>query len=88
MANILSVAATAATSSTVTLLDGASANLVLMVSSGTMPKLAEAIVYCSTSGTDTELARLTAQSPGCKVIGPGTYKVTRLPGQTFGVDSL
>jgi len=75
MANILSSAATAATSSDVTLADGASANLVLMVASGPIPPGAEAIVYVDTPGSDTEVARLSNVVRGVNVVGPATQRV-------------
>lgn len=88
MANILAAGSSAATSSDVTLADGATANLALMVASGQVPAMAEAIVYIDTSGIDTEVTRLTNKQPAIKVVGPGTFRVTRIPGPTFGVDSL
>lgn len=88
MANILAAGNSAATSSDVTLADGASATLSLMVASGSLPANAEAVVYVDTSGADTEVGRLTALDPAKQVSGPGTYRVKRIPGPTFGVDSL
>lgn len=87
MANILASGNSAATSTDVTLADGASANLVLIGSP--IPAAAEAIVYVDNSGsTDTEVFRLTNANPKQRVLGPGTYRVYRIPGPTFGVDSL
>lgn len=87
MANILASGNSAATSTDVTLADGASANLVLIGSP--IPADAVAIVYADNSGsTDTEIDRLTNAKPSTKVYGPGTFRVYRIPGPTFGVDSL
>lgn len=87
MANILASGNSAATSTDVTLADGASANLVLIGSP--VPADAVAIVYADNSGsTDTEIDRLTNAKQSTKVHGPGTFRVYRIPGPTFGVDSL
>lgn len=88
MANILASGASAATSTDVTLADGATANLSLMVASGSIPAAAEAIVFVDTSGIDVEVDRLTNAKRTVKITGPGTYRVYRIPGPTFGVDSL
>lgn len=88
MANILAVAATAGTSSDVTLADGATANLCL-VASGEIPADSIGVVLVDTSvGTDTEIHRLTKDAPCVKVLGPGTFRVFRAAGKSFGVDSL
>lgn len=87
MANILASGSSAATSTDVTLADGASANLVLIGSP--VPADAVAIVYADNStSTDTEIDRLTNAKQSVKVNGPGTFRVYRIPGPTFGVDSL
>lgn len=87
MANILSSGASAATSSDVVLADGESANLVLI--GAPVPADAVAIVYADNSGsTDTEIDRMTNAKQQCRVYGPGTFRVYRIPGPTFGVDSL
>ena len=88
MANIVSAGDSLDTSSDVVLADGASANLVLMVASGTIPANAEAVVYVDSSGIDIEVARMGNANRAIQVRGPGTFRVTRLPGATFGVDSL
>ena len=88
MANILSAGDTAATSSDVVLADGESANLVLIVASGNIPANAEAIVYADSSGIDIEIDRMGNARRAIQVRGPGTFRVTRVPGTTFGVDSL
>lgn len=87
MAEILPSGASAAFSSDVTLADGASANLVLVGSP--IPAEAEAIVYVANSASgNTEIDRLTNAKKSTKVTGPGTFRVYRIPGPTFAVDSL
>lgn len=88
MANILAVAATAATSSDVVLADGSTANLVLIVASGEPDPGCEGIVYLESSGADIEVARINYKNRAVKVLGPGTFKVYRSGGFTFGVDSV
>ena len=93
MATILAAGTTAATSSDVTLADGASANLVAYGASGVaVPAGLRLQVMADTAGLDTCVGVLDPADPdkaGLKVSGPGTFRVVRPPCPVnIGVDSL
>lgn len=84
--NLIAVGNTPASASAPALVDGSGYNFALMTTTGTIPAEAVAIIYITTTGTDTEVARLTNSTPTARVAGAGTYKVVRIGGPTFGVD--
>lgn len=93
MPTILAAGATAATSSDVTLTDGATANLVAYFGAGVAPVAGVKLtVFADTAGQDSAIAFLDPSDPetaGVKVTGPGTFRVARpkVP-VNVGVDSL
>lgn len=93
MATILAAGTTAATSTDVTLADGASANLVAYAASGVQaPVGLRLTVLADTAGEDAPVGILEPGDPdkaGLKVIGPGTFRVARPKcSVNIGVDSL
>jgi len=82
--NLISTGDTAATSSEVTLADGASANWALKSAA----QGAEVVIELEdNAGSFHGIGRLVSTDPAKNIVGPGTYRARRIAGASCGVFS-
>ena len=86
MAALIAVGIVDATSADFTLSE---ASTVFLVSaSGVIPQAVANIEIKSAAGTYHKIGTLKSTNPAAVITGPGTYRVSKLAGESFGVDRV
>lgn len=84
-ATALAVGTTAATSTDITVDETGAVTVGLFATSAPVPAYAVGKLYQDSPSGDVYLGDLTNAQPTRTLIGPGTYRVRREPGPSFGV---